>query len=178
MKAAAKLGRRRFLVGGQAQHLRVAERALDPGRDAGRGRRCGARSVLGRVARDAGAVRAGKNFGSLIVPKLRDPAEVARVVRLKDFGRDLLRREVQERVLAVLRMAEALSPKYHVVVANPPYMNSGGMKHSLSGWIRDNYSNSRSDLMTCFMQRAASLSLRTATWGMMNLPILDVSDFF
>jgi methylase of polypeptide subunit release factors len=24
--------------------------------------------------------------------------------------------------VAVLRMAEALSPKYHVIVANPPYL--------------------------------------------------------
>jgi hypothetical protein len=53
-----------------------------------------------------------KNFGSLIVPKLRDPAETLRVVEARDFGADLLLKEVQERVVAVLRMAEALSPKY------------------------------------------------------------------
>ena len=39
------------------------------------------------------------------MPTLHDPAEVARVVRLKDFGSDLLLREVQQRVLEVLRMA-------------------------------------------------------------------------
>ena len=50
-----------------------------------------------------GQFEQAKNFGSLIVPKLRDPSEVARVVRRKDFGGDLLLREVQERVLAVLR---------------------------------------------------------------------------
>jgi methylase of polypeptide subunit release factors len=47
-------------------------------------------------------------------------------VRLKDFSGDLLLREVQERVLKVLEMAEVLSPKYHVVVANPPYMGGRG----------------------------------------------------
>ena len=51
-----------------------------------------------------------KNFGSLIVPKLRDPAETLRVVEARDFGGDLLRSEVQERVVGVLPMAEALSP--------------------------------------------------------------------
>ena len=51
-------------------------------------------------------------------------------MRLKDFGGDLLLREVQARVLAMLRMAEALSPKYHVVVANPPYMGWEGNESS------------------------------------------------
>ncbi len=53
-----------------------------------------------------------KNFGSLIVPKLRDPAETLRVVMARDFDGDLLLKEVRERVIAVLVMAEALSSKY------------------------------------------------------------------
>ena len=61
-----------------------------------------------------------KNFGSLIVPQLCEPAEAARVVRLRNFdSRSAVARDVQARVLIVLQMAEALSPKYHVVVAEP-----------------------------------------------------------
>ena len=74
-----------------------------------------------------------KNFGSLIVPKLRDPAETLRVVEARDFGGDLLLKEVQARVIAVLRMAEALSPKYQVVVANPPYAGGKGLNDTLQG---------------------------------------------
>jgi hypothetical protein len=111
-----------------------------------------------------------KNFGSLIVPKLCDPAEVAQVVRLKDFGGDLLLRDVQERMLKVLEMAEALSPKYHVVVANPPYMGGKGMNGKLGDWIKKTYPDSKSDLMTAFMQRATSLSFQAGYWSMINLP--------
>lgn len=111
-----------------------------------------------------------KNFGSLIVPKLRDPAETLRVVAARDFGGDLLLKEVQERVIAVLHMAEALSPKYHVVVANPPYMGGKGMNGELGKWAKKQYPDSKSDLMTCFMERAGSLLAPKAYWGMINIP--------
>ncbi|MDP0947212.1 hypothetical protein, partial [Klebsiella pneumoniae] len=68
-----------------------------------------------------------KNFGSLIVPKLKDPAETLRLVAAKDFSGDLLLSEVFERLVQVLNMAEYLSTKYHVIVANPPYMGSKWM---------------------------------------------------
>ena len=44
--------------------------------------------------------------------------------------------ETHQRVLSVLRMAEALSPRYAVVVANPPYMGGKGMNRRLSAWLR------------------------------------------
>jgi hypothetical protein len=111
-----------------------------------------------------------KNFGSLIVPKLRDPAETLRVVAARDFSGDLLLREVQERVVAVLRMAEALSPTYHVVVANPPYMGGKGMNADLGAWTKRHYKSAKNDLMTCFMTRCQELSLSHAYWSMLNLP--------
>ncbi|EAS50781.1 conserved hypothetical protein [Aurantimonas manganoxydans SI85-9A1] len=117
-----------------------------------------------------GQFEQAKNFGSLIVPKLRDPAETLRVVEAREFGGDLLLKEVQERVVAVLRMAEALSPKYHVVVANPPYMGGKGMNGKLVNWAKEHYPNHYSDLMTCFMDRASILCLENGKWGMINLP--------
>src|SRR5690625_3706788 len=69
-----------------------------------------------------------RNFGSLIVPRLREPAEMLRVIEARDFGGDLLLKEVQARVVSVLRMAEVLSQRYHVVVANPPYMDISSAK--------------------------------------------------
>jgi len=170
MKAAARLGRRKFLrLGVQPnicvmQDVRFSDSELDPD------------SPLWKIAPRSDALvetlrqfEAAKNFGSLIVPKLRDPAEVARVVRLKEFGGDLLLRDVQERVLKVLEMAEALSPKYHVVVANPPYMGWKGMNLALQGFARSQYSDSRSDLFAMFMERASTLSKRSASVAMINM---------
>lgn len=111
-----------------------------------------------------------KNFGSLIVPKLCDPAEALRVVEASDFGSDLLLKEVQTRVVAVLRMAEVLSSQYHVVVANPPYMGWGGMNQSLRTFLEANYPKSKSDLMTAFMERSLLAANDGGFFGMINIP--------
>jgi hypothetical protein len=86
-----------------------------------------------------------KNLGSLIVPKLSDPIDTLRAVEERDVGSDMLLKELQVRVLAVLRMAEALSPKYHVVVANPPYAGAKGLNGALGAWIKKNYPDSKAD---------------------------------
>jgi type I restriction-modification system DNA methylase subunit len=111
-----------------------------------------------------------KNFGSLIVPKLKEDGEIARVIASKDFESNLFLREVHERVKVVLGMAETLAPKYHVVVANPPYMGSKGMNGRLSDYTKASYRDARADLMTCFMQRSSKLVLANGYWGMINLP--------
>ncbi|MWV26792.1 BREX-1 system adenine-specific DNA-methyltransferase PglX [Erythrobacter sp. GH3-10] len=111
-----------------------------------------------------------KNFGSLIVPKLRDPAKTLRIIEARDFGGDLLLKEVQERLISVLRMAEALSSKYHVVVTNPPYASATGLNSKLSAFVKGEYPDSKADLMTCFMERAGILTVPLGYWGMINLP--------
>jgi hypothetical protein len=110
-----------------------------------------------------------KNFGSLIVPKLRDPAEVARVVRLKEFSGDLLLRDVQERVLKLLEMAEALSPKYHVVVANPPYAGAKGLNPVLQNFLKAHFSDCKADLFAAFIQRGQGLLLPKAISAMVTM---------
>jgi len=117
-----------------------------------------------------GQFEQAKNFGSLIVPKLCDPSEALKVLEEKGLSDDLLLKDVQARLMTTLRMAEALSPKYHVVVANPPYMGWAGMNPILKNWVNHQYSSAKSDLMTCFMSRCTMLSVRHAFWGMINLP--------
>ena len=120
------------------------------------------RETLGQFER-------AKNFGSLIVPKLRGPAEALRVVEAREFDSDLLLKEVQERVIAVLRMAEGLSPKYHVVVANPPYMGGKGMNRPLGDFAKTVYPNSKADLFGMFMERCLSLSLGNGSMATINM---------
>jgi hypothetical protein len=170
MKAAGKLGRRRFLRMEAKpdicvlQDVKFTEAEL--------------RDVAAVVGKDLftdelretlGQFEQAKNFGSLIVPKLRDPAETLRVVEARDFDADLLLKEVQERVVAVLRMAEALAPKYHVVVANPPYMGGKGMNAKLGVFAKDQYPDSKVDLFAMFMERAVGLLRRRGMMAMINM---------
>ena len=67
------------------------------------------------------------NFGSLIRPVLTDAAYVRGMLEGKNLGGDLFFYGVHERVMKVLKYAEFLAPRYHVVVANPPYMGGQGI---------------------------------------------------
>ena len=170
MKAATMLGRRRFFRQAVQPNICVLQDVrFTPSEMQDLATVVGSDLFTADFRATMGQFEQAKNFGSLIVPKLRDPAEVARVVRLKDFGGDLLLREVQERVLKVLEMAEALSPKYHVVVANPPYMGSKGMNGKLSDYAKARYPGSKSDLFAMFMERSLALTLGHGLMAMINM---------
>ncbi|MBY3496979.1 MULTISPECIES: BREX-1 system adenine-specific DNA-methyltransferase PglX [Rhizobium] len=171
MKAAAKLGRRRFLRMEVTPDIVVLQNiTFTPAELTDVAAVVGKDLFTDALYETLTQFEQAKNFGSLIVPKLRDPAETLRLVDGQDFGSDMLLKEMQARVVDVLRMAEALSPNYHVVVANPPYMGAAGMNPTLKNWVNQHYSHAKSDLMTCFMKRCALLSAPRAYWGMINLP--------
>ncbi|MDQ2068211.1 BREX-1 system adenine-specific DNA-methyltransferase PglX [Xinfangfangia sp. CPCC 101601] len=169
MKAAQRLGRRRFLrmearpniVVMQDIHFTESELA-------------DVQAVVGRdlwsaeLRETLTQFEQAKNFGSLIVPKLRDPAEVLRVVQARDFSADLMLRTVQERVVALLQTAEALAPKYHVVVANPPYMGGKGMNSTLNIWLKTQYPDTSADLFSAFVERGSLLVVKHGAVGIMS----------
>ncbi len=100
-----------------------------------------------------------KNFGSLIQPCLdeRAIAFARRAIEAKDLGGQLFLRETHLKVLRVLEQAEALTQRYHVVVANPPYMGSKGMSAPLKDFAERTYHDSRSDMFAMFIERAFTL---------------------
>lgn len=60
----------------------------------------------------------------------------------------------QVKLRQLVRIAVAMTKKYDVVVTNPPYMGSSGMGVKLSQYIQSSYPNAKSDLYSCFIQRA------------------------
>ena len=167
MKAAARLGRRRFLRMEVNPDIVVLQNVSFTPAEMQDVAAVVGRDLFSTALRDTLLqFEQAKNFGSLIVPKLRDPAETLRVVAARDFGGDLLLKEVQERVVAVLRMAEALSPKYHVVVANPPYAGAKGFNPLLAAFAFENFKDFRTDLFSMFVRR---ISLMTHSKGQVGL---------
>lgn len=92
-------------------------------------------------------------FGSLIVPQLTDSAAVLAELESRDVSGQLFLTNIHQKVLAVIRQAEYLSPHYHVVVTNPPYMGSKGMNADLKKFAETKYSDSKSDLFAMFIER-------------------------
>jgi hypothetical protein len=101
-----------------------------------------------------------KNFGSLIQPCLdeRAIADVRRAIEAKDLGGQLFLRETHLKVLRVLEQADALTQRYHVVVANPPYMGGKQMNQAVKEMAKTCFPNSKSDLFAVFIERAFGLS--------------------
>ncbi|WP_261387997.1 BREX-1 system adenine-specific DNA-methyltransferase PglX [Pseudomonas aeruginosa] len=108
------------------------------------------------------------NFGSLIVPKVANVADVLTTLESKDMSSNLFLAETHKKVLSVLRMAEALSPRYAVVVANPPYMGGKGMNPRLGAWLKENYEPVKTDLFSAFVVRNLELSLPKGQLGFMT----------
>jgi hypothetical protein len=110
------------------------------------------------------------NFGSLIRPAVTDVDSVIRTLEERKVTEDLFLQSTHERALLALKQADYLSPKYHVVITNPPYMGSKGMNPILSNFLQEQFPHSCDDLMTAFMERAILLLLKTGYVGMINIP--------
>jgi hypothetical protein len=109
------------------------------------------------------------SFGSLIVPTVGNVADVLATLETKDMASNLFLADTHQRVLSVLRMAEALSTRYAVVVANPPYMGGKGMNGRLSAWAKETYPNSKSDLFAMFIERNLDLAVKGGAVAMITM---------
>ena len=108
-----------------------------------------------------------KNFGSLIQPCLdeRAIADVRRAIEAKDLGGQLFLRETHLKVLRVLEQAEALTQRYHVVVANPPYLSNSSMNAVLQTFVDDEFSDASNDTFSSFMGRILNLAVQGGHFG-------------
>ena len=109
-----------------------------------------------------------ENFGSLIRPQVKNPRQIRE--RLQGLGvfDDIFLRITGDKVKQVLKFATYLIPRYHVVVANPPYMGSKGMNSELKDFLIDQYTDVKSDTFSAFMIRNLELSLDKGQLGFMS----------
>ncbi|ANT64825.1 BREX-1 system adenine-specific DNA-methyltransferase PglX [Prosthecochloris sp. CIB 2401] len=108
------------------------------------------------------------NFGSLIRPDVTDVDGMLRILESKNVSGQLFISMTHHKVLQALRQADYLSPKYHVVIANPPYMGGKGMNGRLGSWLKDNYTDVKSDLFSAFVVRCSELGRKAGLVGIMS----------
>lgn len=109
------------------------------------------------------------NFGSLIVPHLQNAADIEPIFAEKNFADDLLYNATHQKVLKVLQEAAYLSPRYHVVVTNPPYLGGKNMNSRLKVFAEDNYPMSKSDLFAMFIERCSKMCVSRGTVAMITM---------
>lgn len=113
------------------------------------------------------------NFGSLLRPTLTTEQARKAIAALTAYDESVKtpmigHRELIDQCKTALLQADYLSQKYHVVIANPPYMGGKGMNGRMAAWLKDNYTDVKSDLFSAFMVRNTELALPKGQLGFMS----------
>lgn len=90
------------------------------------------------------------------------------LLEAKNVSGNLFLSVTHQKVLQVLKQADYLQPKYHVVIANPPYMGKG-MNGRLGTWAQTNYPCSKSDLFAMFIERGLEMIPKQCYCGMITM---------
>ncbi len=108
-------------------------------------------------------------FGSLIRP---DESLAARLRVHLDaralHSSDLFVSDLLERARVVLAQVEYLSSRYHVLVANPPYMGNRNMGARLAEFAAEQFADSKSDLFAMFVERCRGMCFNGGQLGFMT----------
>ena len=118
-----------------------------------------------------------REYGSLIVPPAHDYAALAnawewsRMAAAPDVNMTLWSSETNERIPQLIRQAQILTQKYHIVVTNPPYMGSKGIGAKLAKFVKAQYPDTKSDLSTAFMERCLKFCRSVGYMSMINIPV-------
>ena len=112
-----------------------------------------------------------KNFGSLIQPCLdeRAIANARRAIEAKDLADPVLHDNTHKKVQRVLEQAESLTQRYHVVVANPPYLGGRQMNGTLKVFAEDKFPESKADLFSMFIERGFQLVVPSGGSAMVTM---------
>ncbi|MCW5797310.1 MAG: BREX-1 system adenine-specific DNA-methyltransferase PglX [Nitrospira sp.] len=110
-------------------------------------------------------------FGSLIQPCLDEQniTFARQAIEAKDLGGHLFLRETHAKVLSVLEQAEMLCQRYHIVVANPPYMGVKQMDKGIKEFAKEFYSSGRADLFAMFIELGFRLSKTSGFVAMVTM---------
>lgn len=96
-------------------------------------------------------------IGSLLQPNPDDIAALEQELADANIG-DLFSSKANENVEEALTACKALSRRFDVVTANPPYMGSSSFNPFMNKWMKKHYPNSGKDLCTAFIERGYKLA--------------------
>jgi len=113
----------------------------------------------------------GKTFGSLVtIPEsLSEKLPLfASLIEDKLKNGDMFERTAASKLKPVVEMAMTLARKYDCVVTNPPYMGGKGLNGQLKTFLKDNYTDAKSDLFSAFIVRNTVLAKPEGQIGYMS----------
>jgi hypothetical protein len=115
-----------------------------------------------------------KNLGSVMKLSLSDDARTFIQKRFSEIKntdfKDINTEIVYQKIKTFIPVLLILSKKYTSVVANPPYMGQVNMNGELKDYVNANYPETKSDLMTVFMEVIPNLTQDKSRFALINLP--------
>lgn len=83
---------------------------------------------------------------------------------------DILQQDLWNNLKPFLEVLLVMTKKYTAVVANPPYMGQKSMNGPLKDYINAFYPETKSDLMTVFMEVIPNMTMDNSRFALINLP--------
>jgi type II restriction/modification system DNA methylase subunit YeeA len=108
------------------------------------------------------------NFGSLIQPTLTNVDDILTIIEAKNDHVDMFLADTHKSILKILTQVKYLSPRYHALIANPPYLGGKGMNPRMTAWLKENYKDVRTDLFSAFIIRNINMTLPMGQLGFMT----------
>ena len=112
-------------------------------------------------------LRDAREYGSILnVTQVDFDALYARFEEIQnDIVPGIYSYQTLDTLLPFVQVAQALSQKYHAVITNPPYMGGRNMNNKLSSYIKEHYSDYKSDLFSAFVIRCSEMAIKYGKLG-------------
>lgn len=119
-------------------------------------------------------MKQAKNLGSVMKLSVSEEAQTfiaKRFIELKNAEyQDINLQGIFQNIKTYIPVLLLLTKKYMAVVANPPYMGQGTMNAALKNYVNAHYPETKSDLMTVFMEVIPNMTLDKSRFALINLP--------
>ena len=106
-----------------------------------------------------------KEYGSILTVTPQDWSALydrfAEITEDINMSREAALREL----LPLVQVAETLAQKYDVVVTNPPYMGASNMNPKLNEFIKNNYTDYKSDFFSAFVIHCSEMAKKSGYCG-------------
>ena len=119
----------------------------------------------------------GKNIGAALKMTLSPEAQFFIIQQIQNWNQqvqagtlDLLQQDLWYNLKPFLEVLLVMTKKYTAVVANPPYMGQKSMNAEMKDYVNDYYPETKSDLMTVFMEVIPNMTLDNSRFALINLP--------
>jgi hypothetical protein len=108
-------------------------------------------------------------LGSLVCPNPVATSRAISVLSARVDDGDIFHNRTAEKAQKLVEQAVALSQRYSVVIANPPYMGGGAMVPQLATYLRERFPEGKADLFAAFILRCRALTADGGATAMVTM---------